>query len=154
MGRATDARLWSSRQAVLTSTRKEWGVSSTEVIVKSLDRPDESRSPSDSGRIDLVELGEATVGRATFQPGWRWSADVKPVAGTDLCQVTHTGYVVSGRQRVRMADGTEVELAPGDAFVIGAGHDAWVVGDEPCVTLDFTGTARHVGVPSETGEER
>jgi len=124
------------------------------VTVKSLDRPDESRKPSDRGRIDLVTLGEVTVGRAVFQPGWRWSEDVKAVTGTELCEVTHTGYVVSGREGVRMADGSEVELVPGDAFVIGPGHDAWVIGDEPCVTLDFSGTVRLIGVPSNGSEER
>jgi hypothetical protein len=123
------------------------------VMVKSLDHPDESRTPSEQGRIELVTLGEVTVGRATFEPGWRWSVDVKPAAGTELCEVTHTGYVVSGREGVRMADGTEVELRPGDAFVIGPGHDAWVVGDEPCVTLDFIGTARLVGAPAAGGRQ-
>lgn len=108
-------------------------------IVKSLDRPTESRHTADKGWIELVKLGEVTVGRATFLPGWRWSEHVKPSAGTELCQATHTGYVVSGRQAVRMADGAEVELGPGDAFVIGAGHDAWVIGDTPCVTIDFSG---------------
>jgi len=119
-----------------------------EVIVKSLDRPDESRTPSERGRIDLVTLDQSTVGRAVFQPGWRWSEDVKPAAGTELCEVTHTGYVVSGREGVRMADGTEVELRPGDAFVIAPGHDAWVIGDEPCVTLDFSGTVQLAGTPA------
>ena len=123
------------------------------LIFKSLDHPDESRAPSDRTRIDLVTLGEVTVGRAVFHPGWRWSDDVKPVAGTDLCQVTHVGYVVSGREGVRMADGTEVELGPGDAFVVGPGHDAWVIGDEPCVTLDFSGTSQQIGVPTEKEEE-
>lgn len=111
------------------------------VIAKSLDRPDETRPTGDKGRIELVKLGEVTVGRATFEPGWRWSEHVKPIAGTDLCQATHTGYVVSGRQAVRMADGTEVKLGPGDAFVIGPGHDAWVIGETACVTLDFSGGA-------------
>jgi quercetin dioxygenase-like cupin family protein len=121
------------------------------VIVKSLDRPDERRAPSERTRIDLVTLDQTTVGRATFQPGWRWSEDVRPAAGTELCEITHTGYVVSGREGVRMADGTEVELGPGDAFVIGPGHDAWVIGDEPCVTLDFSGNAPLV---ADTSEER
>ena len=111
------------------------------LIVKSINQPDEMRPTADKGRIELVTLGGATVGRATFEPGWRWSEHVKLIAGTELCEATHLGYVVSGRQAVRMADGTEVELAPGDAFVVGAGHDAWVVGDEPCVTLDFSGLA-------------
>lgn len=122
------------------------------VVVKSLDRPDERRAPSERGAIELVTLGDVTVGRAVFQPGWRWSADVKPAAGTELCQVTHVGYVVSGREGVRMVDGTEVELGPGDAFVIGPGHDAWVIGEQPCVTLDFSGNVAQVGKPAE-GEE-
>ena len=111
------------------------------LIVKSINQPEETRPTADKGRIELVTLGGATVGRATFEPGWRWSEHVKPITGTELCEATHVGYVVSGRQTVRMADGTEVELAPGDAFVVGAGHDAWVVGDEPCVTVDFSGLA-------------
>lgn len=115
------------------------GSATSSLMVKSLERPDETRSVADKGRIQLVTLGSVTVGRATFEPGWRWSDHVKPTAGTDLCQVTHTGYIVSGRQGLRMADGTEVELGPGDAFVVGPGHDAWVVGDEPCVSIDFSG---------------
>ena len=111
------------------------------LIVKSLDQPDETRSTADKGRIELVQLGEVTVGRATFEPGWTWSEHVKPLAGTELCEATHTGYVISGRHAVRMGDGTEVELGPGDAFVIGPCHDAWVIGEEPCVSLDFSGLA-------------
>jgi len=109
------------------------------LIVKSLNEPDETRPTSGRGRVDLVALAGVTVGRATFEPGWRWSEHVKPLAGTALCELPHLGYVVAGRQVVRMADGTEVELAPGDAFAVGPGHDAWVVGEEPCVTLDFSG---------------
>ncbi|MHB1834739.1 MAG: cupin domain-containing protein [Solirubrobacteraceae bacterium] len=120
----------------------------TELIVKSLEQPEESRAPSGSGRIDLVTLGDTVVGRATFAPGWRWSVDVRQHAGTELCEVVHTGYVISGRSIVRMADGTEAELGPGDAFAIPAGHDAWVVGDEPYVTIDFSGTAPQVGRPA------
>jgi quercetin dioxygenase-like cupin family protein len=111
------------------------------LIVKSLDQPDETRPAMDEGRIEIVTLGPVAVGRATFKPGWRWSQHVQRLAGTELCEATHLGYVVSGRQAVRMADGTEVELKPGDAFIVGAGHDAWVVGDEPCVSLDFSGLA-------------
>ena len=126
----------------------------THLVVKSLDHPDESREPSDLGRVEMVTLGDVTVGRAVFQPGWRWSVDVRPAAGTSLCEVAHTGYVVSGRQHVRMADGTEVELQPGDAFVIAPGHDAWVTGDEPCVTLDFSGNVSQFGAPDEQGGNR
>lgn len=109
---------------------------------KNLGTPDETRE-FDKGKMDVVNLGEATVGRAVFEPGWRWSECVKPIAGTDSCQVPHLGYVVSGRMRVRMDDGSEIEIGPGDAAVISAGHDAWILGDEPCVMLDFAGAGHY-----------
>jgi quercetin dioxygenase-like cupin family protein len=96
---------------------------------KSLDSPDETR-PFEKGKAELVTLGGVTVGRGVLEPGWRWSEHVKPIAGTDSCQVTHTGYVISGRLKVVMDDGSEGEAGPGDAYVIPAGHDAWVVGDQ------------------------
>ena len=120
----------------------------TTSIVKSLDHPDERLPAGERGSVELVALAGATVGRATFEPGWRWSEQMKALAGTELCELAHTGYVVSGREIVRMADGSELELGPGDAFAIGAGHDAWVVGDEPCVTIDFTGLAEFPGTAS------
>src|SRR5690348_13704031 len=101
-------------------------------MYKNLDTPDEQRS-SDHGVLDVVNLPGATIARATYQPGWRWSTDIKPVVGTDSCQVSHAGVVLSGRFRIRTDDGTEMELGPGDAHVVGPGHDAWVVGDEPVV---------------------
>ena len=82
--------------------------------------------------------GSVTVGRAKLEPGWRWSNDVKPIAGTTSCQVHHKGYVVSGRLHVVMDDGTEADLGPGDAHEVPPGHDAWVVGDEPYVGVDFS----------------
>jgi quercetin dioxygenase-like cupin family protein len=94
---------------------------------KSLDAPDETR-PFEKGRAELVTLGGVTVGRAVLEPGWRWSEHVKPIAGTSSCEVAHTGYVVSGRLRVVMDDGSEGDAGPGDAFVIPPGHDAWTVG--------------------------
>jgi quercetin dioxygenase-like cupin family protein len=108
---------------------------------KSLDTPDETRT-FERGRLEVAQLASGvTVGRAVMEPGWRWSEHVKPLAGTDSCQVLHTGYVVSGRLAVRMDDGTEKELGPGDAYAIPPGHDAWVVGDESYVAVDFTGSA-------------
>lgn len=95
----------------------------------------------DKGRMELITLGGVTLGRATFEPGWRWSECVKPIAGTDSCQVAHLGYVVSGRMHVVMDDGTEGDAGPGDLAEIAPGHDAWIVGDEPCVMLDFQGAA-------------
>jgi class 3 adenylate cyclase len=89
------------------------------------------------GRIDVVDLDDTVVGQMTYEPGWRWSVDVKPIAGTDTCQYHHLGITLTGRLRAQMADGTELELAPGDVFEIPPGHDAWVVGDEPWVSVDF-----------------
>jgi len=89
------------------------------------------------GRIDVVELGDTVVGRMTYEPGWRWSVDVKPIAGTTTCQYHHLGVTMSGRLRVEMPDGTELEIGPGEVFEIPPGHDAWVVGDEPWVSVDF-----------------
>ena len=108
----------------------------------SLDAPEEVRPFVDGkGRLELVNLGGGPVGRATFEPGWRWSSHVKPLAGTESCQAAHLGYYVSGRMRVVMDDGQEEEFGPGDFAVIPAGHDAWIVGDEPCVVIDWQGFA-------------
>lgn len=106
---------------------------------KNIDMPDEKHT-FDHGEVQVVHLPGFTVGRAVFRPGWTWSGDVKPVVGTASCQVTHTSIVLSGQFGVRMDHGEERVLRPGDAHVVSAGHDAWVVGDEPCVTLDFAAT--------------
>ncbi|HVC80616.1 MAG TPA: cupin domain-containing protein [Chloroflexota bacterium] len=105
---------------------------------KSLDVPDEARPFGAFGRLEIVHLGATTAVRATFQPGFHWIEHVKPLVGTDLCQVRHIGYVVSGRSGIRLADGTERELAAGDVFDVPPGHDAWVIGDEPYVSVDFS----------------
>ena len=110
-----------------------------ELEVRNPDQPDETRPFVDRGRVDVVQLADGVVGRGTFEPGWRWSEHVKPIAGTDTCQSAHLAYCVSGRMAVRMDDGTEKEIGPGDVIVIPPGHDAWVIGDEPCVQVDFTG---------------
>jgi hypothetical protein len=109
------------------------------LLTKNLDNPDETRS-FELGDLSLVSLGGLTFARAAFRPGWRWSKDMKPIVGTDSCQVPHQAVVVSGRLRVKMDTGEETELGAGDAHVVGPGHDAWVVGDEPCVILDFAVT--------------
>jgi len=100
--------------------------------VKSLEAPDEVR-----GRTRLVRLSAATVGRVVFEPGWRWSVHTKPLRGTTSCETAHLGYQVSGRLRILMDDGTEAELEAGNAFQIPPGHDAWVVGDEPGIWVEF-----------------
>jgi uncharacterized cupin superfamily protein len=104
---------------------------------KSLDSPDETRS-FDKGKMQIANIDEVTAGRVTLEPGWQWSESVKPIAGTDSCQVQHTGYVVSGRMNVVMDDGSEQEIGSGDMYVIRPGHDAWIVGDETFVGVDFS----------------
>ena len=112
------------------------------LIRKSLDSPEEVRKfEADSGHLELVNLDAGPVGRATFQPGWRWSLHVKPIAKTESCQAAHTGYFVSGRMKVVMDDGQEMEYGPGDFAIMAPGHDAWIVGDEPCVVIDWQGFA-------------
>ncbi|MCP2165088.1 cupin domain-containing protein [Goodfellowiella coeruleoviolacea] len=93
----------------------------------------------DKGRLDLVHTEAGVVGRGTFQPGWQWSKHVKPIVRTDSCTASHVGYVISGRLRVRMDDGAEEEFGPADLITVPPGHDAWVVGDQPCVIVDWTG---------------
>jgi quercetin dioxygenase-like cupin family protein len=104
---------------------------------KTFDKPDETRSFASHGRMEIVKVGGLTVGRGTYEPGWRWSEHVKPLAGTDACEASHAGYILSGRMVIRMSDGTESEAGPGAVVVIEPGHDAWVVGDEACVFVDF-----------------
>ncbi len=111
--------------------------STATVAVKRFDQADEVRPFEGHGRAEMLELGGHTVGRGTFEPGWRWSQDVKPIAGTDSCEVSHLGYCLSGRMRIHMDGGSTQEIGAGDAFAIPPGHDAEVLGDEPCVLLDF-----------------
>ena len=99
---------------------------------KSFDSPNETRTPA-KARIELVTLGRLTFARGTLEPGWRWSSHVKPVVGLESCQRRHVKFFVSGRQRIRMDDGTEIQFGPGDVCVIDPGHDGWVVGDAPNV---------------------
>lgn len=105
------------------------------IDVKRFESPDEERT-FDHGRIEIVTVGGHEISRATFESGWCWSEHVKPIAETRSCEFAHLGHVLSGRLRVRMDDGTETELGPGDVFHIAPGHDAEVVGDEPCVMID------------------
>ena len=105
---------------------------------KTLGTPDETRT-FDKGQVQLVTLGGLTFGRATFQPGWRWSTSVKPIAKTASCQAPHLHYQISGRMHVVMDDGSEMEFKAGDVGQIPPGHDAWVVGQEPVVMIDISG---------------
>ena len=101
-------------------------------------QPDEVRTFT-KGKVELVKLGDAVVGRATFEPGWRWSTCVKQIANTSSCEAAHFGYQLSGTMGVRMDDGTEVECKAGDVALVPSGHEAWVVGNEPVVIVDFQG---------------
>ena len=109
---------------------------------KTLSAPDEVRT-FDKGKVDLATVGTVTFGRASFQPGWKWSESVKPIVKTEYCEVPHVQYHVSGRLRIRMADGSEEEFGPGDVGATPPGHDAWVVGDEPAVVIDISGMKQY-----------
>jgi hypothetical protein len=104
--------------------------------------PDEVRTPPKT-TVELVNVGDGQIGRYTFEPGWRWSECVKPVAGTDQCQVEHIGYCVSGRLHVRHDDDTESDIVGGEVYRIAPGHDGWVIGNEPVVTVEFQGASTY-----------
>ena len=106
--------------------------------LKSFAKPDEVRE-FPKGRVELVNIGGATVGRATFQPGWKWSTSVQPLSKTKSCEAPHFQYHVSGRLMVKMDDGSLMECKPGDISLLPMGHDAWVEGKEPVVVVDFQG---------------
>ena len=106
--------------------------------VKDFSSPDEVRE-FPQGRLELMKIGGATVGRAIFQPGWRWSTSVQPLAKTKSCEAPHFQYHVSGTLRIKMDDGTEFDCKPGEVSRLPSGHDAWVVGNEPAVVVDFQG---------------
>lgn len=107
------------------------------VEVKDFGSPDETREFEGNGQAKAVTLAGHTVLEGTFEPGWKWSENVKPIAGTDSCQAAHFGYVLSGSMRIYMDDGTESEIKAGDVVAIPPGHDAEVVGSEACVMVDF-----------------
>ncbi len=105
---------------------------------KSLETPEETRS-FPKGKLELVTIGGISLGRGTFEPGWKWSECVKPIAETESCQAPHLGYIVSGRMKAVMDDGQELEFGPGDAMALPPGHDAWILGNDRCVIVDFGG---------------
>jgi quercetin dioxygenase-like cupin family protein len=110
-----------------------------EVILKSFEHPDETRH-FEKGKFEIVQIGGMTVGRATYEPGWKWSRHVSPLAGAPLCAIEHVGLVISGRAMAAMQDGREIELKPGELFYIPpVPHDSWVIGDEPYISLHFLG---------------
>lgn len=113
-----------------------------DVILKRFDRPDEVRQ-FEKGRFEIVHVGGMTIGRATYEPGWRWSSHVGAATGEKSCQVEHVGIVLAGRATAAMDDGRVFEMAPGDIFYIPPGHDSWVVGDEPYVSLHLLGAEKY-----------
>ena len=114
---------------------------------RSFGEPDETRG-FPKGRAEIVSIGEGQVGRMTFEPGWRWSNDVRPIAATDSCEAPHFQYHVSGRLAIRMDDGTEIVAEPGDVTSLPSGHDACVVGDEPVVVADWYGASNYAKAAS------
>jgi quercetin dioxygenase-like cupin family protein len=111
-----------------------------QTYTRNLNTPDERRDFKAHGHLDIVNFGdEMSIGKAVFEPGWRWSNDVQPIAGTSTCQSAHTGYCISGSMRIRMDNGDEFVLRAGDAFHFPPGHDAWVEGSEACTLIDVEG---------------
>jgi len=104
--------------------------------------PDETRT-FDHGRAEILSIGGSDIGRLVLEPGWRWSRDVQPIAGTDLCEAPHFQYHVTGTLRIRMADGSEFDALPGEVTSLPSGHDAWVVGDEAVVVVDWFGASNY-----------
>jgi hypothetical protein len=115
--------------------------------VRSFEAADEVRAP-DKTRVEVIDLGGVKAARLTLTPGWRWSECIQPVVGGDSCQANHVGVVTSGTMHVVHEDGTEGDVGPGDAYRIGPGHDAWVVGDQPLVSFEFdSNTAQTFATP-------
>jgi hypothetical protein len=114
-----------------------------EVILKRFEQPDETRE-FERGKFEVVHIGGLTIGRATYQPGWKWSEHVGPLAGTPFCEVEHVGLVISGKAAAAIPGGETVELTPGSLFhVPSTPHDSWVIGDEPYVSLHFLGAGAY-----------
>lgn len=111
-----------------------------QLAVKSHDTPDEKRRP-DKTEVDIVSVDAYTIGRFTFEPGWRWSECIKPVVKTDSCQLSHVGFCVSGKLTVQTTDGSQINIAAGDSYSIPPGHDAWVDGGEPFTGIEFVSAA-------------
>ncbi len=122
----------------MKTIEKRVGTTAKRAELKSFMKPDEVRE-FPKGRVEIIKIGGATVGRAIFEPGWRWSESVQPIAKTKSCEAPHFQYHVSGVIKVRMDDGSEFECHPGDVSLLPSGHDAWVVGNAPVVVVDFQG---------------
>jgi hypothetical protein len=141
MARSGDDRRWRRRQSLLVNANEGAGMRHL-TEQKNFDEADEVRE-FPNGRVEILEIGNGQVGRIVAEPGWRWSNDVKPIAGTHSCEAPHFQYHVSGRLAIRMDDGTELIAGPGDITSLPSGHDAWVVGDEPVVVIDWYGASNY-----------
>lgn len=108
------------------------------LTARGFEQPDEIRT-FEKGHLEIIHLGDLALGRLTQEPGWHWAEHVGPITGTRSCQSHHVGFVISGRAHVVMDDGSQIDLVPGAAIEIPPGHDAWVVGDEPAIVVDFQG---------------
>jgi mannose-6-phosphate isomerase-like protein (cupin superfamily) len=122
-------------------------ISVSRLEAKSHDTPDEIRTP-DKTRVEIVRLTGSTIARLTMEPGWRWSECVKPVVGTDSCQVHHVGYAVEGQMVVRLEDGTEQVVKAGDSYTIPPGHDAWILGDDRFVGIEVLSAEQFAKPPA------
>ena len=118
--------------------------SDVDFLIKRFERPDEVRTFT-KGKFEIVKMGSMTIGRASYEPGWKWSEHVGPTTGATSCEVEHVGLVISGSAACQMKDGRYYEMKAGDLFYIGPGHDSWVVGDEPYVSLHFLGAEYYAG---------
>ena len=121
--------------------------------VRSFEEPNETKS-FPNGQEHILDVNGVDVGMATFRPGWRWSNDVRPLMGTERCPLLHVGYNLSGNLHVELADGSTLDIGPGRVFEITPDHDAWVVGDEPVVMLDWAGKAREYATAYADGGAR
>lgn len=113
-----------------------------DVILKRFEQPDETMT-FEKGKFEIVHVGGMTIGRATYEPGWRWSEHIGNASGAKLCMVEHVGIVVSGRSGLSMEDGTVKEMKAGDVFYVAPGHDSWVIGDEPYVSIHLMGAEKY-----------
>jgi quercetin dioxygenase-like cupin family protein len=119
----------------------------TDVILRRFENPDETRT-FPKGKFELIRIGGMSIGRASYEPGWRWSVDVGAATGAKFCEVEHVGMVIAGRAAAAMVDGRVIEMRAGDLFYIPPGHDSWVIGDEPYVSLHFLGTESYAAKPA------
>jgi hypothetical protein len=127
------------------------GVKVTDIILARFEKPDEVRT-FDKGKFEVVRIAGMTLGRATYSPGWKWSDHVGKMLGKRSCDVEHIGLVLSGRAAVAMDHGRTVELVPGDLFYVAPGHDSWVIGEDPYVSLHFMGVDHYAALERPKGK--